>query len=88
MTTTLIPFPAMGSVLPILRMTQVEAENVAGFLLTKIMSDKHRFPYKWELKTAKFTKDKGKVFSCFACGGGSHGGHLVGTVARAVLFQD
>lgn len=31
---------------------------------------KHRFPYKWTLKDAKFTKDKGKVFSCFACGGG------------------
>jgi DNA (cytosine-5)-methyltransferase 1 len=31
----------------------------------------HRFPYKWTLKDSKFTKDKGKVFSCFACGGGS-----------------
>lgn len=29
------------------------------------------FPYKWNLSTANFTKDKGKVFSCFACGGGS-----------------
>ena len=27
----------------------------------------HKFPYKWTLKDAKFTKDKGKVFSCFAC---------------------
>ena len=27
--------------------------------------------YNWTLKDAVFTKDKGKVFSCFACGGGS-----------------
>jgi len=39
------------------------------------MNNKHRFPYRWELKTAKFTKDKGKVFSCFACGGGSTMGY-------------
>jgi DNA (cytosine-5)-methyltransferase 1 len=26
--------------------------------------------YNWELKNAVFTKDKGKVFSCFSCGGG------------------
>lgn len=36
---------------------------------------KHRFPYKWTLKDANFTKDKGKVFSCFACGGGSTMGY-------------
>jgi len=35
----------------------------------------HKFPYKWELKTANFTKDKGRVFSCFACGGGSTMGY-------------
>lgn len=35
----------------------------------------HRFPYKWALKDAVFTKDKGKVFSCFACGGGSTMGY-------------
>lgn len=35
----------------------------------------HRFPYKWTLKDANFTKDKGKVFSCFACGGGSTMGY-------------
>lgn len=29
----------------------------------------HKFDYRWTLKEAKFTKDKGKVFSCFACGG-------------------
>ena len=36
---------------------------------------KHEFPYKWTLKDAVFTKDKGKVFSCFACGGGSTMGY-------------
>lgn len=35
----------------------------------------HRFPYKWTLKDADFTKDKGTVFSCFACGGGSTMGY-------------
>lgn len=35
----------------------------------------HRFPYRWTLKDAQFTKDKGKVFSCFACGGGSTMGY-------------
>lgn len=36
---------------------------------------KHEFPYKWTLADANFTKDKGKVFSCFACGGGSTMGY-------------
>ena len=31
--------------------------------------------YEWTLKDANFTKDKGKVFSCFACGGGSTMGY-------------
>ena len=31
--------------------------------------------YNWTLKDAVFTKDKGKVFSCFACGGGSTMGY-------------
>jgi DNA (cytosine-5)-methyltransferase 1 len=35
----------------------------------------HKFPYRWALKDANFTKDKGKVFSCFACGGGSTMGY-------------
>ena len=35
----------------------------------------HKFPYNWNLKDANFTKDKGKVFSCFACGGGSSFGY-------------
>ncbi len=29
----------------------------------------------WTLREAVFTKDKGKVFSCFACGGGSTMGY-------------
>ena len=36
---------------------------------------KHSFHYRWTLKDAIFTKDKGKVFSCFACGGGSTMGY-------------
>lgn len=35
----------------------------------------HRFNHKWTLKDAAFTKDKGKVFSTFACGGGSTMGY-------------
>lgn len=38
-------------------------------------NNNHKFPYKWNLKDAVFTKDKGKVFSCFACGGGSTMGY-------------
>lgn len=37
--------------------------------------NKHKFPYRWTLKDASFSKDKGKVFSCFACGGGSTMGY-------------
>ena len=36
---------------------------------------KHKFNYLWTLKDAIFTKDKGSVFSCFACGGGSSMGY-------------
>lgn len=39
------------------------------------MKNEHRFPYEWTLKDAVFTKDKGTVFSCFACGGGSTMGY-------------
>jgi DNA (cytosine-5)-methyltransferase 1 len=35
----------------------------------------HKYDYRWTLKDADFTKDKGKVFSCFACGGGSSMGY-------------
>lgn len=34
-----------------------------------------KFNYNWTLKDAIFTKDKGKVFSCFSCGGGSTMGY-------------
>jgi len=34
-----------------------------------------KFPFNWSLKEAIFTNDKGKVFSCFACGGGSSMGY-------------
>ena len=30
---------------------------------------KHKFKYNWTLSETTFPKDKGKVFSCFACGG-------------------
>lgn len=33
------------------------------------------FNYRWHLKDALFKKNKGKVFSCFACGGGSTMGY-------------
>lgn len=39
------------------------------------MEVKHAFPYKWKISETKFTKDKGTVFSCFACGGGSSFGY-------------
>lgn len=35
----------------------------------------HNFKYNWTLKDAVFAKDKGTVFSCFACGGGSTMGY-------------
>jgi len=48
-----------------------KAHNDAKPLLPAV----HLFPYRWNLKDAVFTKDKGKVFSCFACGGGSTMGY-------------
>lgn len=39
------------------------------------MRTDHRFPYQWTLAQAQFAKDKDKVFSCFACGGGSTMGY-------------
>lgn len=35
----------------------------------------HKFPYEWTLKDSIFRKDKGRVFSCFSCGGGSTMGY-------------
>ncbi|MDO5607647.1 MAG: DNA cytosine methyltransferase [Capnocytophaga sp.] len=34
-----------------------------------------KYHYNWKLSETKFTKDKGTVFSCFACGGGSTMGY-------------
>lgn len=34
-----------------------------------------KYNYKWKIKETNFKKDKGKVFSCFACGGGSSFGY-------------
>lgn len=34
-----------------------------------------KFNYEWKIKDSIFTKDKGTVFSCFACGGGSTMGY-------------
>lgn len=41
----------------------------------------HLYPYRWSLEDAVFTKDKGKVFSCFACGGGS-------TMAKYIEYKN
>lgn len=35
----------------------------------------HKFPYNWNLSGTTFKNDKGKVFSCFSCGGGSSMGY-------------
>lgn len=35
----------------------------------------NQISYNWTLKDAIFTKDKGRVFSCFSCGGGSTMGY-------------
>ena len=50
-----------------------ESHNIANAVLGAVPV--HKFPYNWNLKDAIFTKDKGKVFSCFACGGGSTMGY-------------
>lgn len=55
-------------------MTEVK-KNKKGVALQKPNNAQHKFPYEWTLKDAKFTKDKGTVFSCFACGGGSTMGY-------------
>ena len=45
-------------------------------MITKrIKAKKHTFHYDWTLKDTIFTKDKGNVFSCFSCGGGSSWGY-------------
>ena len=35
----------------------------------------HKFNYRWKLKDTVFPNDKGTVFSCFSCGGGSSMGY-------------
>jgi DNA (cytosine-5)-methyltransferase 1 len=50
-------------------------EPAIGYIPGYAQVFSHRFPYRWTLKDANFTKDKGKVFSCFACGGGSTMGY-------------
>jgi len=55
-------------------MTEVK-KNKKGVALQKPNNTQHKFPYEWTLKDANFTKDKGTVFSCFACGGGSTMGY-------------
>ena len=41
----------------------------------RIKQKEHLFPYEWRIADTKFTKDKGNVFSCFSCGGGSSFGY-------------
>lgn len=45
----------------------------------------HKFNYRWKLKDTAFTKDKGKVFSCFACGGGSTMGYKLAGIRGVSL---
>lgn len=47
----------------------------------------HRYDYKWTLADAKFSKDKGSVFSCFACGGGSTMGYKLAGFDALALFD-
>ena len=44
---------------------------------TQTMREKYSslYNYDWYLSKSLFTKDKGTVFSCFACGGGSTMGY-------------
>jgi len=41
----------------------------------RLRPKKHLFNYEWNISTSNFTKDKGKVFVCFASGGGSSFGY-------------
>lgn len=51
------------------------------------------YNYKWKQKDAALTKDKGTVFSCFACGGGSSMGYklagfdVVGCNVHDIVFE-
>ena len=48
-----------------------------GMMKDVITPPQHLYPYRWFLEDTVFTKDKGKVFSCFACGGGSTMGYKI-----------
>lgn len=41
----------------------------------RIKAKNNSFHYSWEISKTNFPKDKGYVFSCFACGGGSSFGY-------------
>ena len=56
-------------------MTNVDLKNESPNDAKHVLPAVHLFPYRWNLKDANFTKDKGTVFSCFACGGGSSFGY-------------
>jgi DNA (cytosine-5)-methyltransferase 1 len=56
-------------------MTNVDLKNECPNDAKHVLPAVHLFSYRWNLKDAVFTKDKGKVFSCFACGGGSTMGY-------------
>lgn len=36
---------------------------------------KHQFPYSWKKANTTFARNRGKVMSCFCCGGGSSYGY-------------
>jgi len=58
-----------------IRNTNVDITTEALPFAKHVLPAVHLFPYRWNLKETIFTKDKGKVFSCFACGGGSTMGY-------------
>jgi DNA (cytosine-5)-methyltransferase 1 len=61
-----------------MNVTMKQKTSINNFFVSdgqKADRPKHTFLYRWTLKDAVFTKDKGTVFSCFACGGGSTMGY-------------
>lgn len=56
-------------------MHELQIDDKSPHCSKHVLPAVHLFPYRWNLKDAIFTKDKGKVFSCFACGGGSTMGY-------------
>lgn len=45
------------------------------FKFKKLIKKTRMYNFDWSLKETQFSKSKGKVFSCFACGGGSTMGY-------------